>query len=129
MLLLIPASVAVHRYELAALLLGLLFLAVAALLLLAGFWLRFRWVNVVSLGMCGLAGLLCRGFVHTPRLNLPVKLLTVMAVALGLLAAWRTLAGSATGAAEPAESESSTDTTSDSSNRLRLRKRKRRTPK
>ena len=121
MLLLIPASIAVHRYELAALLLGLLFLAGAALLLLAGFWLRFRWVNVVSLGLCGLAGLLCRVFVHTPRLNLPVKLLTVMAVALGLLAAWRTLAGSATGAAEPAESP--TDTSSDSSNRLRLRKR------
>ena len=95
MLLLIPASVAVHRYELAALLLGLLFLAGAALLLLAGFWLRFRWVNLVAIGLGGLSALLFRVLSHAGKLHTPALLLCFVAVVVAAIATLRAFSSGA----------------------------------
>jgi len=120
MLLLIPASLTAHSREVAELLLGLLCLGGAGLILVAGFWLRFRAVNATALVLSGVAALMFRLLSHTGKLHTVGVVLCMVAIALGVIAAWRT--ARAAGLAEPAGPTRSHE----DGNRLRLRRRKRR---
>lgn len=106
-----------HSREVVELLLGLLCLGGAGLILVAGVWLRFRAVNVMALVLSGGAALLFRLLSHTPKLHTVALVLCMAAIALGVIAAWRT--ARAAGSVEPVKSH-------EDGNRLRLRRRKRR---
>ncbi len=120
MLLLIPASLMANSHKIAELLLGLFGLGGAVLFLVAGIWLRFRWVNVAALLLSGGAAFLFRILSHTGKLNAPGAILCVTALAVALVAFWR-----ATSSSIPSKA-GLPDDPEDGGNRLRLRRRKRR---
>ncbi len=109
-----------HSREVVELLLGLLCLGGAGLVLVAGFWLRFRAVNAMALVLSGVAALLFRLLSHSPKLHTVGLVLCAVSIALGVITAWR--ASRAAGSAEPAVPTPSHE----DGNRLRLRRRKRR---
>jgi hypothetical protein len=117
MLLLIPASLTAHSREVVELLLGLLCLGGAVLVLVAGFWLRFRAVNVTALALSGFSALMFRLLSHTAKLHTVASVLCMAAIAVGVITALRT--ARAAGPIQSLESD-------EDGNRLRLRRRKRR---
>jgi len=122
MLLLIPASLMANSHKIAELLLGLFGLGGAVLLLVAGIWLRFRWVNVTALVLSGGAAFLFRLLSHAGKLNTPASILCVTSITVALVAFWRATSSSAA----PSQAALPDDPADDGGNRLRLRRRKRR---
>jgi len=129
MLLLVPASLAANSLKIAELLLGLFGLGGAVLFLVAGIWLRFRWVNVMALLLSGGAAFLFRVLSHTAKLNVPAGILCVTSIAVAVVALWRAARSTGTTSVSPRLRVTSTSGAGDSAedgNRLRLRRRKRR---
>jgi len=92
MLALIPAVLSGHSHAVAELLLGLLFLVMAVMILVAGiWWFRFPVINGAALVFSGLAAYLFRRLSYTSHLGTIGMGLCGLAIFCAAVAVWRVL--------------------------------------